>query len=82
MTATAALCYPYKAVQISQAEYNWVKDKLTTLYNSESSSKVSPSEEDKSKVRLVVLSFFFSSNFGLFMSMLYGKRTLLCLLNL
>ncbi|KAJ8020492.1 MICOS complex subunit Mic27 [Holothuria leucospilota] len=49
MTATAALCYPYKAVQISQAEYNWVKDKLTTLYNSESSSKVSPSEEDKSK---------------------------------
>ena len=50
MTATAALCYPYKAVQISQAECNWVKDKFTELYNSDSSSKASPSEENKSEV--------------------------------
>lgn len=45
MSGTAALCYPYKAVQLSQAEYNWVKDKLTELYDSQTTEKKDSSTE-------------------------------------
>ncbi|XP_071854315.1 MICOS complex subunit MIC26-like [Apostichopus japonicus] len=46
MSGTTALCYPYKAVQLSQAEYNWVKDRLTGLYDSQTAEQKKTPTED------------------------------------